>query len=171
MKFIKSIVFILIKTACFGQSATISLTLPDIAYIALAPDNSAFNLVGTSSSQAGGSITFTSNTTKWINFTSAVALGVTRTITAQITSGSIPSGMTLKLTISPVSGAGSGTRGTNVSTINLSSSTQNIITSIGGGYTGKGSGNGYNLTYELVITNYSQLRAGNTSLSITFTII
>lgn len=173
MKIIISILCIFIRTACFAQStatASLSLTLPDIASIAIAPDNSTINLTGTVSPQAGSSIIFASNTTKWINFTSAVASDVTRKITAQITSGSIPSGMTLKLTISPVSGAGAGTRGTNVSTINLSSSAQDIITGIRGSYTGQGSLNGYNLTYELVITDYSLLRSGTTNLSITFTI-
>jgi hypothetical protein len=169
MKFIKSIVFILIQTACFGQTASLSLALPNIAYIALAPDNLAFNLVGVSYPQAGGGVSFTYNTLKYINFTSAVATGVTRTITAQITSGSIPSGMALKLTITPASGM-MGTPGSNVSSINLSNSQQVIVSGIGGAYTGLGSGYGYNLRFELVISDYGQLRAGNTSLSITFTI-
>lgn len=169
MKFIKSIVFILIQTACFGQTATLSLALPDIAYISLAPDNSAFNLIGTSYPQAGGGVSFNYNILKFINFTSAVGSGVTRTIRAQITSGSIPSGMSLKLTITPATGM-MGSPGTNVSSINLSSSQQVIISGIGGSYTGLGSGYGYNLKFELVISDYSQLRAGNTSLSITFTI-
>jgi hypothetical protein len=121
MKFIKSIVFIFIQTACFAQTtatASLSLTLPNIAYFSLVPDLSTVRIDGTSSSQAGSSITFTSNNTKYINFTSAVASsGPTRTIKAQITSGSIPSGMSLKLTISPVSGSGGGKRGTNVSSI------------------------------------------------------
>lgn len=173
MKFIKSIVFILIQTACFGQSTstvTISLTLPDIASIALS-DNSAVNLTGTSS-LAGNPISFTTNTTKWIYFTSAVvSTGATRTITAQITSGSIPSGMNLKLTTKPVSGTGLGSRGTNVSSsINLSSSPQTIISLIGGGYTGQGSSDGYNLKFELDIIDFSKIRAENTSLTITFTI-
>lgn len=169
MKFIKSIVFIFIQTVCLGQTATLSLTLPDIAYIALAPDNSAFNLVGTSYSQAGVGVSFNYNILKYINFTSAVASGVTRTITAQISSGSVPSGMTLKLTITPASGM-MGTPGSNVSSLNLTSSPQVIISGIGSSYTGLGSGYGYNLKFELVISDYSQLRAGNTNLSITFTI-
>jgi len=172
MRFIKSIICILIHTACFGQttvSAYLSLTLPNIAYIKLAPDNNSVDLVG-SVSQAGGPILFTSNSSKWINFTSAVASGVTRTIKAQITSGSLPSGMSIKLTISPVSGVGGGTLGTNVSYIYLSSSQQIIIRDIGGSYTGQGILNGYNLKFELEISDYSQLRSGVTSLSVTFSI-
>jgi hypothetical protein len=170
MKFIKSIVFIFIQTICFAQTPiSLSLNLNAIAYIALAPDNLAFNLEGTSYPQVGEGVSFNYNNFKYINFTSAVNLGVTRTITAQITSGSIPSGMTLKLTITPASGM-VGTPGTNVSSINLSSSQQVIVSGIGGSYTGLGIGNGYNLKFELVISDYSQLRAGNTNLSITFTI-
>jgi hypothetical protein len=172
MRFIKSIICILIQTACFGQTsvlAPMSLTLPNVAYIQLAPDNNSVVLVG-SVSQAGGPILVSSNSTKWINFTSAVASGVTRTVKAQITAGSLPSGMSLKLTISPVSGSFGGSPGTNVSYIYLSNSQQIIIRDIGGAYTGQGILNGYNITYELVISDYSQLRSGSTSLSITFSI-
>jgi len=169
MKFIKSIIFFFIQIACFGQSATISATTTGVAYVSLAPDNSVFNLVATSPTIAGETVLVVSNTTKWINFTSAVPSLLTRTISAQITSGSIPSGMALKLTISPATG-GAGVLGSNVSSVNLSTSPQVIISNIGGAYTGKGSGYGYNLKFELVISDYSQLRAGNTNLSITFTI-
>jgi hypothetical protein len=173
MKFIKSIVlivFIFIQNICFAQTPiSLMLKLNAVGYIALAPDNLAFSLEGTSYPQAGGGVSFTYNTLKYINFTSAVNLGVTRTITAQITSGSIPSGMSLKLTITPASGM-VGTRGTNVSSINLSGTQQVIVSGIGGSYTGLGSGYGYNLKFELVISDYSQLRSGSTSLSITFSI-
>lgn len=172
MKFIKSIVFILIQTACFAQSsatATLSLTLPDVAYIKLAPDNSVINLTSIVPTSNGGPLTFTSNNSKYINFTSAVASGVNRTITVQITSGSLPSGMSLKLTVSRA-GGGMGQLGTNITSINLTSNQENIITGIGSAYTGQGFGFGYNLSYELVISDYSQLRAGSTSLTITFTI-
>ncbi|WP_188764914.1 hypothetical protein [Emticicia aquatilis] len=129
-----------------------------------------FNLVVTSPTIAGESIRVVgSNTSKWINFTSAVPFSLTRTIYAQITSGSIPSGMALKLTISPASG-GAGVLGSSVSSVNLSTSPQVIISNIGGAYTGQGSGYGYNIKFELVISDYSLLREGNTNLSITFTI-
>jgi hypothetical protein len=170
MKFNKAIVFILIQTACFGQttaSSSLSLTLPNIAFIAIAPDNFSVDLVGVVSS-AGSPITISNNTFKWINFTSSVAANSYRTITAQITSGSIPNGVALKLTISPASG-GMGTLGTNLSPIILTNSPQPIIQNIGGAYTGQGN-NGYNLKYEFIILDYSQLRAGNTSISILFTI-
>jgi hypothetical protein len=169
MKFIKLIIVLLIQVTCFGQSATISATLPLVAYIKLSPDNSAFSLIVGTPSIAGGATILPTNTSKWINFTSAVAPSMTRTITAQITSGSVPSGMALKLTISYANG-GAGSLGSNVSSINLSTSSQVIISNIGGAYTGQGSGYGYNLSYELVVTDYSQLRAGNTNIGITFTI-
>lgn len=173
MKFIKLILFFFIQIACFGQTASISATLTEVAYVSIAPDNSAFSLTVNTPSLAGAAITVTgNNTAKWINFSSAVPPAVTRTVYAQITSGSVPSGMALKLTISPVNGGGGvGNLGTNVSSINLSTSQQAIISNIGGGYTGQGTGNGYNLKYELVVSDYSQLRGGITDLSITFTII
>jgi hypothetical protein len=172
MKYIKAIVFIFIQTTCFGQStATVSfsLYLADIATIALEPANSTINLGGTFSPTAGSPLTFTSNNTQWINFTSQISVG-TRNINAQITSGSLPNGISLKLTISPISGTGAGNPGSTVGSIILSSIKQNIITGIGDAFTATGTGNGYNLKFELVITDFSQLRAGNTSLSITFNI-
>jgi hypothetical protein len=174
MKFIKAIVFILIQTACFGQSkATVSfsLYLADIATIAVAKSNTSTNFVGTAPTLAGGSLTFSSNNNLWINFTSQVPSGITRNITAQITSGSLPIGTTLKLTLISLHGTGSGTPGTTTAVpITISSSPTIIIRDIGNAITGTGVGNGYNLTFELAITDYSQLRSGNTSISIIFTI-
>lgn len=171
MKFIKLIiVFFFCQTVCFGQSASISATVTEVAYISLAPDNSVFNLVVSPPTIAGESIRVVgSNTSKWINFTSAVPPSLTRTIYAQISSGSIPSGMELKLTISPASG-GAGILGSSITSVNLSTSPQVIISNIGGAYTGQGSGYGYNIKFELVITDYSQLREANTNLSIIFTL-
>lgn len=169
MKYLKLIIFFFIQVYCFGQSAAISVTFTDVAYLKLAPDNSSFNLVVTAPTVTGGSIIATNNSSKWINFTSAVPPSITHTVSAQINSGSVPSGMTLKLTINPVFN-GTGALGANVSSINLSNTSQAIISNIGGAYTGQGVGNGYRLTFELIISDYSQLRAGSTNLSVTFTI-
>jgi hypothetical protein len=175
MKFIKAIVFIFIQAACFGQStATVSfsLYLADIATIAVVPANSTINLVGSASSIAGNELTFTSNNNLWINFTSQVSSGNLRNITAQITSGSLPSGTSLKLTITGPSGTGAGLPGNIVSPQTLSNSQPQkiIVSGIGNATTGTGVNNGYNIKLELVITDFSLLKSGNTSISITFTI-
>jgi hypothetical protein len=173
MKYIKAIVCIFIQTACFGQTtATVSfsLYLADVATIALAPSNSTINLV-VSSSVAGFSPTLPTDTNSWINFTSSVSTGNQRKITAEITSGSLPAGLELKITITGPFGTGAGTPGTISSMpLTLSSSPQDIVTGIRDATTGTGVNNGYNIKYELVITNFGILRAGNTNISIKFTI-
>lgn len=171
MKFIKSILFFFIQISCFAQSASVSFTMQEAAYIKVAPDNSVFDLVVSSPTVAGEAVMIpASNSTKWINFTSAVVPLATRTISVRITSGDVPSGMALKLSISSANG-GAGVLGNNLSSVNLSTNPQTIISNIGGAYTGQGSGYGYNLGFELVISDYSLLRAGNTNISVTFTII
>ncbi|SFP25507.1 hypothetical protein SAMN04515674_102127 [Pseudarcicella hirudinis] len=153
-------------------SASISFNLPSVGLLDLEPNNSAITLAMQSPTEAGRALTVpSSNNTKWLNVTSSVAVGVTRKITAQISSGTLPAGLNLLLTVSAYSGSGSGTFGTAGSNLSLTTSAQNVVTGIGGAYTGNGANNGYNLTYSLQISNYGQLKHdASTSLTITYTL-
>lgn len=152
-------------------SANTSVTLSEVAMMDIEPNNSAISLTLNSPSEAGLPVTNGVNAnSKWINYSSAVSVGETRTISAQISTGSVPAGTIIQLTASGIS-TGAGTRGSSAGTINLSSSPQVIINGIGGSYTGTGVNNGHSLTYNLVIQNYSQLDNASTNvLSILFTI-
>lgn len=111
-----------------------------------------------------------SNSTKWLNLTSAVTSGATRRVSAQVVSGSIPNGVRLKLETAAFAGIGSGTFGSVTSPLYLSTTAQTIINGIGGAFTGNGN-NGYNLKYTLEIQTYSQIQKANASFSILYTLI
>lgn len=105
----------------------------------------------------------TDNTTRH-QYTSTVLSGRTRTITAAITSGTVPTGTVLQLQAS-VPGSPCN-RGTSGPTVTLSGTAQSIITAIGGCATGSGA-NCPVLTYTLNITDVESLEAGTTTPPIT----
>ncbi|MBU3926594.1 MAG: hypothetical protein KKB74_02215, partial [Bacteroidetes bacterium] len=83
----------------------------------------------------------------WLNYSSIVNPGATNYITANISSGSLPADVTLRVVISEDAGFGSGATGTPIGEITLSSYPQNIIVNIGSCYTGSGTNRGHRLTY------------------------
>lgn len=146
-----------------------SINLPLVALMDVEPAGSiALDFAGPT--EAGSILSSSAtNSTKWINISSAVTTGLTRRITAQV-SGTVPTGVRLKLSIaSAISGAG--TRGTPVAPIFLTTTAQTIINTIGGAYTTSGSGVGFNLTYSLDIQTYSLLKSGLSSFSIIYTLV
>lgn len=159
-----------ISDAQTQQSVSTQFTLPSISMLSLS-DNSTLRLSFQTPTLAGAALGTSTNNTKWLNFTSAVPPSVTRKISAQITSGSIPSGVRLVIeTSAAVSGAG--TLGSPITTIYPNSTSQTIISGIGGAYTGVGTANGYKLTFSLDIQDYSQLKgsASSSSVTVTYTI-
>ncbi len=164
-----------IGTAQIGltTSVNINISLPNVALLDIEPNNSAITLALQPPTHAGAPVTAPSNnTSKWLNFTSAITAGLTRKIMVQITSGTVPGGLRLKLSLSNYSGGGSGILGSAVTGLSLGNSAQNIITGIGAAFTGNGINNGYNLVYGLEISDYSQLRYGNSNaLIITYTLL
>ncbi len=154
-----------------SASADVSISLPSVALLDVEPNNGGFNLNLTAPTEAGNPLTtIATNNAKWLNFTSAVTTGATRRISAQL-SGSLPSGINLKLVIANYAGVGAGTLGNAVSTLYLSSTQQTVVNNIGGAFTGNGVGNGYNLTYSVEIANYSLLKSQTSTVSILYTLI
>jgi hypothetical protein len=139
-------------------SANISITVPSIALLDIAPNNTAFNLNVVAPTEAGSNVTINpANSTKWINFTSAVV------------SGTLPTGINLKLVVANYAGAGAGTLGVSAGTLFLSGTAQTVVNNIGGAFTGDGSNNGYNLNYSIEVANYTLLRSESKSFSIIYT--
>lgn len=154
---------------------SVGLTIPEIALLDVEPNTSTISLALTPPTEAGLPLTASTaatNNSKWLNYTSALAPSSTnRTVTVQVTSGTVPSGINLLLQAGSYSGSGAGTTGTSVGQIALNNTAQNLITGIGGCYTGDGSSTGHRLTYTLAISNYAQLNfSQSTNLQITFTI-
>lgn len=148
----------------------VEIILPQIALLDI-EDGSPVILNQINPTEAGNQPGFESNSIQWINFTSAVSTGTTRNITAAIEGGSIPSGIALQLTLSAYSGTGEGNLGTPTGgAITLTTSPQDIITAIGGAYTGNGTGNGYQIIYSILLSDISLLTStASTSFDVVYT--
>jgi hypothetical protein len=158
-----------------AQTNSASITLPNVVLLDIEPSASTIYLNFEQPTEAG-SATVTSSATdnsKWLNYTSANATSTTRKITVQISSGSTPNGTVIDLTASSYSGSGDGVSlGTPGATLQLSGTSQNLITNISSCYTGDGQNNGHRLTYTFRITDYANIKtviAG--SMVINYTIV
>ncbi|WP_407481766.1 hypothetical protein [Elizabethkingia meningoseptica] len=170
---ILSIIFILLSGHLLSQttgSKNVAVTLPIITLMDIEPAGT-ITLSFTAPTEAGQAlINPVANTTKWINYTSAIVSGgVSRKITASV--NKLIPGVNIRLQASAVSGAGSGTLGTTSGLVTLTTTPVTIISGIGGACTGNGINNGHQLTISLVPNNYSNLSAqSNTPVIITYTI-
>src|SRR5690554_1585046 len=151
-------------------SKSVSITLPEVALLDIEPNNETIILFLTAPSDAGMPLNNPNvNTTKWINYSSAISsIAPHRTITAEIDQ-EIPS-VSIRLQASNAIG-GNGTLGTSTGQVVLTTSPQTIINGIGGAYTGDGANNGHQLSISAEISNYEQLiPANNQIITITYTI-
>ncbi|KPE49568.1 hypothetical protein AOB46_19705 [Chryseobacterium indologenes] len=164
-------VFIL-SCSLYSQSANISvsMTLPIVALMDIEPSGN-INLNFTAPTEAGNALVNpVPNTSKWINYTSAIASGgLTRRITASV--NKVIAGVNIRLQAASASGTGGGTLGTPTGQVILTTTPVTIISGIGGAYTGNGANNGHGLTLSLVPGNYASLQAqANTAITIVYTI-
>lgn len=156
------------------DSHSVSVNIPEVALLDL-EGTTAITLTPTSPAEAGDPFDFSSafNKSIWVNYSSVVKEGKSRTVTAAITTGSVPAGLNLKVTAGTYTGTGNGTLGKPSAKITLSETAQKVITNIGSCYTENGSGKGHNLTYELELisdSKYNELVEGNTPVTITYTL-
>ena len=105
----------------------------------------------------------------YVQYTSTVAAGVTRTLSIRWGDVDLaPAGCSLKLQAIPAGGAN---QGVSTGELTLSSSPQTLITNIGSCATGTGSMQGARLIYNLVVDDETQLIAGEAkSVTITLTL-
>ncbi len=154
----------------FYSQTNVTMTLPIVTLMDIEPTGS-FALNFTAPTEAGNAIgNPTPNTSKRINYTSAIAPGgVTRRITASV--NKVIAGVNIRLQAAAATGAGAGTLGTSSGLVTLSTTATTIISGIGGAYTGNGSSNGHLLTISLTTNTYANLIAqANTAVVITYTI-
>lgn len=167
------LLFLMISCDFFSQttgSRNIAVALPVVTLMDIEPSG-AISLNYTAPTEAGNAITApVANTSKWINYTSAIApSGLSRRITASVNQ-TIP-GIDIKIQAAIASGSGGGILGVPSAQITLTTAAQTIISGIGGAFTGNGSNNGHQLTMTLVTNNYSSLDSrSNTPVIITYTI-
>jgi len=161
-----------ISSHLFSQltgNSTLSVNLPVVTLMDIEPTG-AISMNFTAPTEAGMAIVAPAiNTTKWINYTSAIASGgATRKITASI--NPVISGVDIKIQAASASGAGGGTLGTSSSEVILNATSQTIISGIGGAFTGNGVNNGHRLTISLSANTYANLSRTNTAVVIVYTI-
>lgn len=169
----------------FGQDdntaiQNVVVSVPEVALLDLeSASGTTLQLSPEAPQEAGMAVDF-SNQTKagiWINYSSIVNSRTEpgRNITVQITSGSVPQGMTLSVVAGQDAGMGDGQMGKAAGNINLTNKSQNIITGVGSAYTGNGVAKGHQLTYSLSLENAKGAYASldfdqSNSVAITYTL-
>lgn len=159
------------------KSHNVTIEVPEVAMLGIA-GNDAVNLTVAKPEVAGNALSFAAtNNSLWLNFTSVVAnSNSTRKITSAITSGNLPSGVSLKVAVGAYSGNGKGNKGTPVTgPTTITSAGVDVVTGIKSAYTESGSNKGFPLTYSLSMNDtdadYSSLVSGSYSLTVTYTIV
>ena len=135
-----------------------NIYIPQVALLAVRGEtNTNLSLGLDGPAEAGLGMTNTSDSSLWINYT-FLRGGFTRpkgNVYTKISSGSLPSGMVLKVRAKSATSHGGGLKGTPTGQLTLTSSDQKIINNVRTSYTGRGVNKGHNLVYDLDISNYS----------------
>ncbi|PXY01654.1 hypothetical protein DF185_09305 [Marinifilum breve] len=109
------------------------------------------------------------SSSKWLNYSSSVRRYENKNISVSM-GGSLPKGVLLKLKIA-ASISGEGQLGMSAGEVYLGNRNVQIITGIGGAYTGAGVGKGHKLDYELEFEDYGVLsQMQSKAILITYTI-
>ncbi|MCB0734288.1 MAG: hypothetical protein H6608_08620 [Flavobacteriales bacterium] len=133
---------------------TVQIEIPEVAILDLeAKSSTSITLTVDAPTEAGLPVSFANakDSSVWINYSSIVGstTEASRTVSAKISSGTVPGGMLLKVTAAADAGNGDGTVGASAGQITLASKDQTVVAKIGSCYTGDGASNGHNLYYSL----------------------
>jgi len=158
------------------SEVNINLSIPPVSLINFAVNDEQL-ITYSYSAQAPNNmeqvITPTTGDKTWLNYSSIVNPGTSSYITVNISSGSLPADVSLRVLISEDAGMGSGSTGTPLGEIVLSSYPQNIIVNIGSCFTGSGVNKGHQLTYiwdNPEGFNYSYNYENGEPIAVTYTI-
>ncbi|MCU0339055.1 MAG: hypothetical protein MUE30_04165 [Spirosomaceae bacterium] len=189
----KKLLFIFALIATFGglgataqdtrtDNHTVTVTIPEVALLDLESSGSKnFTLAYVAPTEAGNPITSpTPNNSLWLNYSSIVAnTGETsRQVTVQITSGTMPAGVILRVFAFPPTPSLSGGQIALVGfplPMGIPTTPFPILSNIGSGYTGNGVGAGHMLSYTLDFplgpSTYGDLKHDNsTTVTVTYTL-
>lgn len=136
----------------------IDIKIPEVALLDIeAKSSTTLTFEGKAPTEAGLAIEFGTDANKdlWLNYSSIVGSKTekSRDVTVQITSGTVPNGLSIEVAAEKDAGGGAGTVGTPAGTLTLSSAAQKIITGVGSCYTGDGTTKGHNLSYLVKLDN------------------
>jgi len=172
----------LVGVGLAGTSDThnLTITIPPIAEISVVDaagnNNQSITLQISNSVTAGAaywsnSESDTANSTLYLRYT--VLTSAAKKITAQITTGTVPTALDLTVQAT-IGSAGGGNQGTSAGEVTLDGgAAQDVITSIGSCWTGISNGAGANLTYKLKMEaghTKDELTPTTANLVITYTI-
>lgn len=157
-----------------GQ-VSVYFSLPEVALLDIEPDGSNrihFTMIPSAESGRPAEMEEVADETLWINYTSALPENQTsRSITAEISQGIVPSGIRLYLEAQPYSGNGRGKTGQPAGKVELSNQPRPVITGIGNGLTGDGIMNGHQLVFSVEISDYSGISsAGEMNFVLLYTL-
>ena len=139
----------------------VSIDIPEVAIMDIESEGSqSISLVVEAPTEAGNMIDLTAavDSSLWLNYSSVRSQSVesSRAIYAKVISGSVPSGLKLRVKPQPYTGTGDGDLGFPSNGTNgrvLIATDRKIIRSIKTCYTGDGAGNGHKLIYSLEFRN------------------
>ncbi len=153
------------------DSHTLTLTVNEIANTVIRPVANNAVLTLSASEEGGSAYVANVDSSTWLNYTCVkTPAGSNYRVYAQITSGTLPGGVNLQLTTLACA-TGSGALGSSTGVINLSGSTQDVVTGIGSSQTARGANFGHRLKYQLVLTNTAALDFDESvTLTLTYTI-
>ncbi len=157
------------------EAHDVSITVNEVAELGIAGDEVSFTVGFDTTAGQPFKVTSTNEDAKYLQYTSIVDTGETRTITVQQTDD-LPPGVTLKVTPTTAGGDKQGNVGTaaqNAITLNDIDGATNVVTDIGSCYTGTESSDGVKLTYTLTVENddVSSLKTlAETGYTVTYTL-
>ena len=169
---------LVVQLAAYSEGdsqADASLEIPELAIMDIEPSNTSISLGVSSPLEAGEGLRITeagTDDSKWLNYSSSLASNATsRSISVQVSSGSIPTGLDLCLEASAYTGNGDGETGYPTGKLILSKTPQVLLSGIGGCYTGDGTYNGHQLTYSIQFNDQYDFDFSLAStIEVTFTI-
>ncbi|MDP3353595.1 MAG: hypothetical protein Q8S44_07635 [Flavobacteriaceae bacterium] len=185
--FIKSIQFFLLFISLYthaqnsnSNSHSLTIQIPEVALLNIYnSSNNSITLNSNSVSEAGKPLIINDfDDSIWLNYSSIIGSQTkpSRSISLQITDGSVPEGLQLTVKIKNDAGKGAGKMGVpTISTQIVKNIPVKIIEQIGSSYTGVGPHNGHNLHYTLTQTNIPESYAllnydQSQSIAITYTL-
>jgi hypothetical protein len=141
-----------------GYAFGLGVSIPEISLVALiSSTNTNISLGLDGPAEAGLGATNTADSSIWVNYTFVKGKNSRpkAKVYAKISSGTVPSGMSLNVEAKSPTTHGKGNKGTSTGEITLTGSDQPIIENIKSSNTGRGSNKGHNLVYSLDLTSYS----------------
>lgn len=121
---------------------------------------------------AGAAVSNVSANTSWLNYNIVhTPPEPTFSITVEISTGTVPDGLELRIEAGTYTGPGGEQPGTPTGELVITNEPQILVNNIGTCNSGSGPDVGHQLTYSYIITNYSQLSASSGTINILYTII